>query len=560
MKDHRTDIGPAALRALLSTFALAALLTGAATAQSSNRDGGIPIAPAEPPARALGTELPPAVLDTVTPARLSAAFRAAAGHALPAVVYIETERRPQAADAARALGVDPNLAPEEFWDRPEFRRFFNLPEREEGEDDDSGEEATPEGPSTPLSPSNPESWRRPIRGAVATGTGFIIEDSGLILTNNHVVQGAHSVEVRLQDGRRYSAEVVGVDANTDVALLRLRDTRGAEFPVAELGESRDIEVGEWVIALGNPLGLDFTVTAGIVSALGRSLGSSPSAVQSFIQTDAAINPGNSGGPLVDLRGRVIGINTAIQTDGSAPRWLGYGMAIPIDLALRVTDDLLNFGHVRRPQLGVTITAVTAVDAEAYGLSRVRGAAVTSVADASPAARAGLRPRDVILEVDGEPVMDNTALIITLLERRPGDVVRLGIWRDRARSEVELVLGEFAREPEPEAGDVSALADAADLIPHLGFAAVDLTPALLERFEYVDTRLEGVMVSRVADFSGAANAGLVPGQVIVDVNGSSVRSVADLRAAAESLAPGAVVSVLVRIPSGTQAILNYAMDR
>jgi serine protease Do len=183
-----------------------------------------------------------------------------------------------------------------------------------------------------------------------------------------------------------------------------------------------------------------------------------------------------------------------------------------------------------------------------------------VADASPAARAGLRPRDVILEVDGEPVMDNTALIITLLERRPGDVVRLGIWRDRARSEVELVLGEFAREPEPEAGDVSALADAADLIPHLGFAAVDLTPALLERFEYVDTSLEGVMVSRVADFSGAANAGLVPGQVIVDVNGSSVRSVADLRAAAESLAPGAVVSVLVRIPSGTQAILNYAMDR
>jgi serine protease Do len=555
MKHHVGDIRGSGARGALSALMLFALLAAPGSAQSSNGDGGIPIPPAQPPTRALGTELPPAVLDTVTPARLSAAFRAAAGHALPAVVYIETERRPQASDAARTIRIDPN---EDFFDRPEFRRFFDIPEHQEG-DDAEGDDAPSDRQAPPS--ADPDTWRRPIRGAVATGTGFIIEKSGLILTNNHVVDRAHSVEVRLQDGRRYAAEVVGVDANTDVALLRLRDTGGASFPVAELGESRDIEVGEWVIALGNPLGLDFTVTAGIVSALGRSLGSSPSAVQSFIQTDAAINPGNSGGPLVDLRGRVVGINTAIQTDGSAPRWLGYGMAIPIDLALRVTDDLLDYGHVRRPQLGVTITGVRAVDAEAYGLPTVAGAVVTSVAPGSPADRAGLRPRDVVLEVDGESVVDNTALIITLLERRPGDVVRLGIWRDRGRTEVELELGEFAHEADAEGGqEASVDVEASDLVPGLGFGAVDLTRPLLDRLEYEDAAIEGVMVSRVADFSGAANANLIPGMLVVDVNGTPVRSVAELRALAAGLQPGSVVSLLVRTPNGAQAILNYAMDR
>ncbi|HSM35899.1 MAG TPA: trypsin-like peptidase domain-containing protein [Longimicrobiales bacterium] len=556
MKHHVGDVRGSGARGALSALMLLALLATPGSAQSSNGDGGIPIPPAEPPIRALGTELPPAVLDTVTPARLSAAFRAAAGHALPAVVYIETERRPQTADGPRAIRIDPN---EDFFDRPEFRRFFDIPEHEEDEGEAEGDDAPGGQPATPS--ADPNTWRRPIRGAVATGTGFIIEKSGLILTNNHVVDRAHSVEVRLQDGRRYAAEVVGVDANTDVALLRLRDTGGASFPVAELGESRDIEVGEWVIALGNPLGLDFTVTAGIVSALGRSLGSSPSAVQSFIQTDAAINPGNSGGPLVDLRGRVVGINTAIQTDGSAPRWLGYGMAIPIDLALRVTDDLLDYGHVRRPQLGVTITGVRAVDAEAYGLPTIAGAVVTSVSPGSPADRAGLRPRDVVLEVDGASVMDNTALIITLLERRPGDVVRLGIWRDRARTEVELELGEFAHEADAEASeDASADMEASDLIPGLGFAAVDLTRPLLARLQYEDVGIEGVMVSRVADFSGAANANLFPGLVVVDINGTPVRSTDELRSLAADLQPGSIVSLLVRTPNGAQAILNYAMDR
>jgi serine protease Do len=265
---------------------------------------------------------------------------------------------------------------------------------------------------------------------------------------------------------------------------------------------------------------------------------------------------------VDLRGRVIGINTAIQTDGSAPRWLGYGMAIPIDLALRVTDDLLEYGHVRRPQLGVTITGVTAIDAEAYGLGSVAGAAVTMVLDGSPAARAGLAPRDVILEVDGQPVGNNTELIIALLERRPGEAVSLGIWRNRGRHEVELVLGEFARPPETPTQEVGQASDeSSDMIHGLSLAAIELDPDILARFEYQDAEaIRGVMVSRVEDFSGAARAGLIPGHVIVDVNGSGVASVAELRAAASSLAPGDVASLLVRFPTGTQGIFNFSVDR
>ncbi len=577
MKAYRMTRGAHAIRGMFYVLLASLAAAESATAQSRDRDGGIPLTPPDESAP-IGVELNPALADTVTPARLSAAFRAAASHALPAVVYIETERRPPPA-ASRTLEIPER--DRSFFDSPEFRRFFGIP-RAEGDDEPGTDEPGAEGaapddaePETDAAEpadegttaalgaaDDPRTWRRPERPLFGTGTGFIIEESGLVLTNNHVVQGARAVEVRLQNGRRYGAEVVGVDESTDVALLRLQDTDGAAFPVAELGESHDIQVGEWVIALGNPLGLDFTVTAGIVSALGRSLGGSQSAVQSFIQTDAAINPGNSGGPLVDLRGRVIGMNTAIQTDGSSPRWLGYGMAIPIDLALRVTDDILDYGHVRRPQLGVTITAVSAIDAEAYGLDTVTGAAVTMVSPGTPAARAGLRPRDVILDVDGRPVGDNTALIISLLERHPGESVTLGIWRDRSRSEVELVLGEFAHEdaghPAPRETPVNA---EGDLIPRLGFAAIDLRPDNLEYFRYQDAlNLRGVMVSRVEDFSSAANANLIPGQVILDINGREVASVKELREAAAGIEPGSVVSLLVRTPNGTQAILNYAADR
>jgi serine protease Do len=566
MKALRIMRGADAPRGVLYALLFSLAAGGAASAQSQSRDGGIPLTPPDTPPTPLGAELTPAVVDTVTPARLSAAFRAAAGHALPAVVYVETERRPPAGRAGgRTIEIDPELQ-RRFFDTPEFRRFFGIPSEPDA-NEPPGENAAPENDESaledgPRAADDPRTWRRPERPVVGTGTGFIIDESGLILTNNHVVRGAQQVEVRLQNGRRYSAEIVGVDESTDVALLRLSQTGGARFPVAELGESKDIKVGEWVIALGNPLGLDFTVTAGIVSALGRSLGGSQSAVQSFIQTDAAINPGNSGGPLVDLRGRVIGMNTAIQTDGSAPRWLGYGMAIPIDLALRVTDDLLRYGHVRRPQLGVTITAVTSIDAEAYGLETVTGAAVTMVSEGTPAARAGLRPRDVILDVDGQPVGDNTALIITLLERRPGETVTLGVWRDGARRQVELVLGEFDR---PETDDATALdapaETSADLIPRLGFAAIDLQTRYLQYFQYENAEnLRGVMVSRVEDFSGAANAGLTPGQVILDLNGRPVGSVAELRAAAGELEPGSIASLLVLNAAGAQALLNYAIDR
>ncbi|HVE80482.1 MAG TPA: trypsin-like peptidase domain-containing protein, partial [Gemmatimonadaceae bacterium] len=279
-----------------------------------------------------------------------------------------------------------------------------------------------------------------LQGRVAegSGSGFIVSPDGYILTNNHVVAGARVVTVTLLDKRELEARVVGTDPSTDVALIKVQ---GERLPAVAFGDDARLRVGQWVLAIGNPLGLDFTVTAGIVSAKGRSvpgLLQSSFAITDFIQTDAAINPGNSGGPLVNIRGEVVGMNSAILSPTGVNA--GAGFAIPISLARDVMEDLIEYGEVRRAVLGIALNEVTADVAERLGLPAIAGALVTGFpAESSPAYRAGLRPGDVIVGLDGRPVDRVTTLQRIIRDREPGAVVAVEFLRGGARRTAQVRL-------------------------------------------------------------------------------------------------------------------------
>ena len=447
--------------------------------------------------------------DSGIAADLSTAFRAAARKALPAVVFIRIERE-------AAAGPRPEI--------PEpFRFFFSPPEQGEAP---------------------------PQMGA---GSGVIMDAEGRIITNSHVVSDADRVTVRLVDGREFEAEIVGHDPSSDIAVIKIDPGDDRPLPVATLGTSDDVRVGDWVLALGSPLGLDFSVTAGIVSARGRQLSGRRLALESFIQTDAAINPGNSGGPLVGLDGRVIGINTAIF---GAQRFVGYGVAGPISLATRVIDDLLEFGEVRRPRLGVQISDVTAVDADVYGLDEVRGADINVIEPGSPAEVAGLELGDVIVAVDGDPVDDATDLTTTLARRRPGDTVELTVVRDGDPRRVEVELGRFTSEAGPGGEPRDEVRRQTERL--LGFRVETLTPAIAERLG-ID-RSSGVVIADVVPFSAAANAGVRPGAVVLAINGDEVTKVGDVEAVADDLEPGTVVSLRLLVPEVGETIVNFRTRR
>ncbi|HEX6133179.1 MAG TPA: trypsin-like peptidase domain-containing protein, partial [Longimicrobiales bacterium] len=428
--------------------------------------------------------------DTTIAVALSAAFRAAAERTLPAVVFISVE---QSQIAAQSQIPEP------------FRDFF----------------------PSPMQP-------QPRQG---TGSGVIIDDQGHILTNNHVVADASRLVVRLVDGREYTARVIGGDVSTDIAVIQIEPRSGESLPVATLGTSESLRVGDWVLALGNPLGLTFTVTAGIVSAKGRQITNGGLTLESFIQTDAVINPGNSGGPLIDLFGRVVGVNSAIF---GSDRFVGYGFAVPIDLARRVMRDLLEYGYLRRPRLGVGIRAVTAVEAELYRLPEVRGALVSSVEPGLPAARAGVRIGDVILSLNGTRISDDIEFITRLADLRPGDEITLGVVRDGRPQDVRVTLGEFPRPDEPQRQPAGPEAEAPEQV--LGFTVADLTPQLAERAGY---RGEGgVWVRQVVPYGSAARAGLRQGTIILAINGRRVSTAAQVREIARTIRPGSPVAIVV----------------
>lgn len=386
----------------------------------------------------------------------------------------------------------------------------------------------------PNAPNNPH---RGLRGrvpdSISGGSGFVISADGYLLTNHHVVDGATEVLVRFKDRREFNAKVIGSDAATDVALLKIEAT---DLPVLALGDSKSLKPGQWVVAIGSPFGLDFTVTAGIVSAVGRTINPDQRYVP-FIQTDVAINRGNSGGPLFNLQGQVVGINSQIfsNTGGS----IGVSFAIPIEVARSVAEQLRTKGKVSRGSIGVQIQRVDRDAAEALGLAKIGGALVAQVVPGSAAERAGVKVQDVILAWNGAEVADSNELPPLVGATAPGSRATLRVWRDGKTLDLPVTVGELPAEdgaPEPAAPDKVAATNP------LGIAVRDLGAE--ERDELGLGADEGVLVEDVTG-EVAARAGLQPGDVILMVGRVRVGTAVAFQAQARAAKPGQSVMLLVR---------------
>jgi serine protease Do len=372
--------------------------------------------------------------------------------------------------------------------------------------------------------------RAPRRSVRGLGSGFVINADGYVVTNYHVVAGASEIRVRFADGREVPGKVVGGDAKTDLALLKVE---GTGLPVIPLGDSSRLEVGEPVMAVGNPFGLEQTVTTGIVSATGRSIGAGP--YDDFIQTDASINPGNSGGPLVNARGEVIGVNTAIASGGGGS--VGIGFAIPTNLAKPIVAQLAETGRVTRAWLGVSIQPLTSELATSFGLPDTAGALVGSVMENSPAARVGLKQGDVITKYDGRPVARSTDLPRAVAETPVGREVPIEVMRDGKRLALTVKVAQLEEEP-----DRWASAAERSAATRLGIAARPVPRELARSRNLPEGR--GVLVERVEDGSKAQIAGVAAGDVIVEVNRTPVASVGALQAALDKHPAGKPVLLLV----------------
>ncbi|NQT27016.1 Do family serine endopeptidase [candidate division KSB1 bacterium] len=373
------------------------------------------------------------------------------------------------------------------------------------------------------------------------GSGFIISEDGYILTNNHVVGEADELLVELPDKRQFEAKIVGTDPLTDVAVIKID---GDNLPVARLGNSESIEIGEWVLAMGNPLGLSSTVTAGIVSALNRNIhiiedkeasrSRGSYALENFIQTDAAINRGNSGGPLVDLSGQVIGINTAIASGTGF--YAGYGFAIPMNLAKKVMNDLITQGFVTRAYLGIGMLEVSENEAEYYGLNNVRGARIDQVIEDGPAEKAGLKKLDIILKVDSKEITEPSDVQSYIAMKTPGDEVSITVLRDKKEKVIKAKLGK--RDTGKQDVQV-AESDKDDALPDLGIEVKNLTGEIRSQLDSYEND-EGVVVMNVDRYSAGADARIVRGDLVTQIEDIPIRNVSDYRKALRSFKNGDVV--------------------
>ena len=361
----------------------------------------------------------------------------------------------------------------------------------------------------------------PMRGQ---GSGFIVSADGLILTNAHVVRDAKDVTVKLTDRREFQAKVLGADPKTDVAVLKI-DAKN--LPVVPLGSARDLKVGEWVLAIGSPFGFENSVSAGVVSAKGRSL--PDDSFVPFIQTDVAVNPGNSGGPLFNSRGEVVGINSQIfsRTGG----YQGLSFAIPIDLATQVKDQIVATGKASHARLGVAIQEVNQTLADSFKLDTPEGALVSSVESGGPADKAGLRVGDVIRKVNGQTIVASGDLPALIGQSTPGAKVKLEIWRQGQREELSASLG--------DATEKSAKLASADDAVGKGKLGLALRP--LQPQEKSDAAVEGLLVEAAS--GPAARAGVQPGDVLMAVNGTTVRSIDQVRNAVEKSAKSVALLIL-----------------
>lgn len=397
----------------------------------------------------------------------------------------------------------------------------------------------------------------------SVGSGVVISKQGHIVTNRHVVRNADKIRVTLADKRQFEADVIGRDEATDLAVLKV-DAED-DLPVVAFGNSDSVNVGEWVVAVGNPFRLTSTVTAGIVSALSRQIGISSSTlgIEDFIQTDAAINPGNSGGALVNLQGELVGISTAIATESGS--YEGYGFAIPSNLMQRVVQDLIAYGEFRRAYLGITIDEVTAQIARDRGLEDIRGVLIRNVHPNGAAYRAGLRDGDIVLAVDGRSVSAMNELQSTVARNRPGDLVTLTVWRNQTERTftVELMgdtewLGDAAPAPAPEPEEESPADAELQELEAWGIGLRDLTRREQDLFGQED----GAYVAYIQSNTPAAEAGLPRDVIITHVNGRPARSVATLIDLLEQAQQGVEPYVLFQVQrrDGTSAFYEAPVPR
>ncbi|RAU21325.1 serine protease [Paramagnetospirillum kuznetsovii] len=445
---------------------------------------------------------------------------------LPSVVNISTTQtiKGQAGGGLEMPQFPPGSPLEEF-----FKEFL---ERQQG------------GPGRPDAPS---------RKATSLGSGFIVDATGYIVTNNHVIADADEISVKLHDDTVFAATLVGRDPKVDLAVLKI-DPGKKILAAVPFGNSDEARVGDWVLAIGNPFGFGGTVTAGIVSARARDINAGP--YDDFLQTDAAINRGNSGGPMFNIKGEVIGINSAIISPSGGS--IGIGFAIPASLATPVLDDLRKFGKVRRGWLGIRIQSLDVDMAENVGLPDQHGALVAKVDPAGPGVKAGLKDGDVVLKFDGKDITEMRRLPRYVAGTPIGKKVEVVIWRDGKKQTLMAAVGEMPEDPADQAvkggkTDQPKAKEGKDgvlSIPGTGLTVSSLTPALRERFG-VDDETKGIVVTEVKPDSGAAEKGLRPGDLIIEADHKPVRAPADLGKAVEEGRKSGAKSLLLRVENPQQ---------
>jgi serine protease Do len=452
----------------------------------------------------------PAVTFSVAPDRgpepvaMNAGFAPIVKQALPAVVNIST---------SKIIKVRNDDDQNPFLNDPQLRQFF--------------------GPHSGQQFNQPQQQREH-----ALGSGVIVNKDGYILTNNHVIDGATQITVDLSDKRHFTAKVVGADPQSDVAVLKIDATN---LPVLTLGNSKNLEVGDYVLAIGDPMGIGETVTLGIVSATGRTnVGvEGTGGYENFIQTDAAINPGNSGGALINSHGELVGINTAIASSSGGNQ--GIGFAIPIDMARGVMTQLIEHGKVTRGYLGIGIEQLTPALAKQFGLANSEGTLVTEVTDGSPAAKAGLQRGDVILAINGEAISDYSQFRLHIADAAPNSTVHLKIMRSSKVMDVPVTLAQLKEDNQVASnGDDSKGADGG----MTGVQIENLTPQIAQQLG-VSAQTQGVVVSQVSPDSAAAEAGLARGDVVVEVNRHAVHNAREFQQAMSQANGGSTLLLVNR---------------
>jgi len=422
---------------------------------------------------------------------LTTAIADVAQKAMPAVVHIEVTQRVQVPSPVFPFEGDPF-----------FRYFFGTPQR-------------------------PRYDRREMRGI---GTGMVIDGEGHLVTNNHVVDGATKITVKMASGEEFEAKIVGADPKTDLAVIKIKPP--PNLPYLKFGNSDTLRVGEWVVAIGNPRGLEQTVTAGIISAKHRTGISDPSSYQDFIQTDAAINPGNSGGPLLNLAGEVIGVNAAIVSESGG--FEGIGFAIPSNMAAAVADALIKTGKVTRGWLGLSLQELTPALAKSLSLKSPRGALVADVVKGGPAEKAGIRKGDVIVNLDGATIENANELRNRIAGTRVGKKVDVVLLRKGARVTVQPVV---------EAYKPSERLAALELVNRMGLEVKEIS--ILEARKRKLNSREGVLITKVDPQGPGARAGLEAGDILYQINQQAIRGLKDYHRIVEQLQPGQEILLLVR---------------